>query len=188
MARANRSELMSGAAFWDVFSKMISLRQHDLLCKEFAPVPRRAPKRSASQVVSGLIYHQLQPAGSLAVHAEQLHGVAMSDLAHAQRRRVLPQDLSDQFMQAALRPLADAQRHPEAFYRGYRLVGVDGTEWSATNTPAIRKALPKAASRRLASAFAKLRLVSLVELGVHQPQAAAAGPFSEGELNLAAKL
>jgi hypothetical protein len=33
-----------------------------------------------------------------------------------------------------------------------------------------------------------LRLVSLVELGVHQPLAAAAGPASEGEQTLAAKL
>lgn len=65
------------------------------------------------------------------------------------------------------------------------MVGVDGTEWSATNTPAIRAALPKAASRRLDAAFAKVRLVGLVELGLHQPLGAVAGPASEGELTLA---
>lgn len=42
-----------------------------------------------------------------------------------------------------------------------RLVGVDGTQCSVSNTPAVLAALPKAASRRLSAAFAKLRLVSV---------------------------
>lgn len=167
---------------------MVSAQRLQALCDKHTPVPRRAPKLQAWQVLTGLIFHQLQPAGALAAHATQLHGVPMSDSAHAQRRRVWPQELFDELMQAALRPVADPRRHPTAFYRGLRLVGVDGTEFSASNTPAICRALPKAASRRFEAAFAKLRLVSLVELGVHNPLAAVSGPSAQAELALAAKL
>jgi hypothetical protein len=40
----------------------------------------------------------------------------------------------------------------------------------------------------LEAAFAKLRLVTLVELGTHQPLAAASGPVSQGEQTDAVKL
>jgi hypothetical protein len=173
------------AEFLTLMNGLLPAERLEALCAEHAPVARTPAKLSAAQVVSGLIYHQLQPAGTLGRHAWQLHGVQMSESAHAQRRAGLPVELFDQIMAEALRPLAEEARHPEAFYRGWRLVGVDGTEWSATNTPAMRSALPKAASRRLSSAFAKVRLVSLVELGLHQPLAAVAGPASEGELTLA---
>ena len=182
------SKSLSGAEFLTVMNGLIPAERLEALGAEYAPVARTTPKLSAAQVVTGLVYHQLQPAGPLGRHAWQLQGVKMSESAHAQRRAGLPVELFDQIMAEALRPLAEEARHPEAFYRGWRLVGIDGTEWSATNTPAIRAALPKAASRRLAAAFAKLRLVTLVELGVHQPLAAAAGPASQGELTLAAKL
>ena len=179
---------ISGAEFLTVMDRLIPRSRLETLCTQQAPTARTAPKLSAGQVVSGLIYHQLQPAGPLGRHAWQLHGVKMSESAHAQRRAGLPVELFDQIMAEALGPLAEETRHPEAFYRGWRLVGVDGTEWSATNTPAIRAAVPKAASRRLGAAFAKVRLVSLVELGLHQPLAAVAGPASAGELTLAQRL
>jgi len=55
-------------------------------------------------------------------------------------------------------------------------MGVDGTQFSVVNTPRFLAQLPKAATRRFQAAFAKLRLVSLVELGTHAPLAACAGP------------
>jgi hypothetical protein len=91
-------------------------------------------------------------------------------------------------MVTALKPLADPDRQPECFYQGYRLVGVDGTQWSVGNTPQILSELPKAASRRLQAAFAKLRLVNVVELGTHAPLAAIAAPVSTGEQTLAREL
>jgi hypothetical protein len=48
-----------------------------------------------------------------------------------------------------------------------------------TNTPAIVASLPKAASRRFKAAFAKLRLVTLTELGTHAPLAMRAAPVEE---------
>lgn len=182
------SQTLGGAEFLSVMNDLIPARRLEKLCAAHAPVARTSPKLTAAQVVTGLVYHQLQPAGPLGRHAWQLHGVKMSESAHAQRRQGLPVALFDEIMAQALGPRADAARHPAAFYRGWRLVGVDGTEWSVTNTPALQAALPKAASRRLGAAFAKVRLVSLVELGLHQPLAAGAGPASEGELTLAQRL
>lgn len=176
------------AQFTSVWAEMIAPEKVEALCVEHAPLPRTKPKLTTTQLVSGLIYHQLQPTGSLGQHTAQLHGTAMSESAHTQRRQGWPPDLFAEIMAAALRPLADEQRHPEAFFHGWRLVGIDGTEWSATNTPALRRALPKAATRRLKAAFAKVRMVTLVELGVHQPLAAVAAPASEGELTLAKNL
>jgi hypothetical protein len=49
-------------------------------------------------------------------------------------------------------------------------------------------ALPKAASRRLKAAFAKLQVVTLIELGLHNPLAAAVAGSATGETTLAKKI
>jgi hypothetical protein len=38
--------------------------------------------------------------------------------------------------------LIPASVHPECFFHGYRLVGVDGTQFSVVNTPAILATQP----------------------------------------------
>jgi hypothetical protein len=179
---------MQGAEFLSVLEQMIGPQQLQTLCQRYAPHPRTPRKVPSEALISSLIFHQLQPAGTLAEHGARLHGIKMSDSAYSQRRQLLPVELFDQIMTVALQPLATAARQPESFYEGYRLVGVDGTQWSVSNTPHIVAALPKAASRRLSTAFAKLRLVSIVELGTHAPLAALAGPASESEQALAGAL
>ncbi len=42
-------------------------------------------------------------------------------------------------MSAALKPKAVVDKHPEAFYHGLRLCGVDGSLFSATNTPKSKR-------------------------------------------------
>ena len=179
---------MQSVQFLDVLDRLIPAGVLDQMCTELGPRPRSAPKLPAGKLISGLIYHQLQDGGTLAGNSGRLHGIQMSDSAFAQRRQLLPLELFEQILGAALSPLADETLHPECFFHGYRLVGVDGTQFSAVNTPAILAQLPKAASRRFQSAFAKLRLVSLVELGTHAPLAACAGPVSESEQMLAARM
>ena len=46
----------------------------------------------------------------------------------------------------------------------------------------------KAASRRLKAAFGKLQIVTLIELGVHNPLAAAVAGSDTGEITLAQKI
>lgn len=180
---------MDGVRFSEIFAQMVSPQRQRALCQRHAPIARGGRRLSPEALVQSLIFHQLQPAGTLAAHGTTLHGIAMSDSAYAQRRALLPQALFDELMDAALAPLADAQRQPESFYAGWRLVGIDGTQCSVANTPAIVAALPKAASRRFCAAFAKLRLVVLTELGTHAPLAACAAPAAEAsEQVLAAAL
>ena len=175
-------------SFAEVFGQMIEPERLEKLCREHAPVARTASKLSAAQVVSSLVYHQLRGTGTLAQNARSLHQIGMSDSAFSQRRRGLPQELFEQIAAAALGPLAGPAAQPEAFYRGLRLVGLDGTQCSVSNTPALLKALPKAASRRLEAAFAKLQVVTVMELGVHNPLAVVAAPASCGEVSLARRL
>ena len=46
----------------------------------------------------------------------------MSDSAFAQRRQLLPLELFEQILSAALSPLADETLHPECLFHGFRLV------------------------------------------------------------------
>jgi hypothetical protein len=175
--------------FHDVFGEMIGAKTLSRLCRFWAKRPRGTPpKLVAPQLVSSMVFHQLQEGGTLADHTAQLHGIPMSDSAHTQRREALSSRLFDDVMRNALAPLAQLRRHKDCFYEGLRLIGIDGTQWSVTNTPIILKQLPKAASRRLKAAFAKVRLVCAIELGTHAPLAAAAAPASDGEQTVAMRV
>ena len=102
----------------------------------------------------------------------------------------MPREVFETILEVALAPLAEPAGQPHAFYAGLRLVGVDGTQFSLQNTPAILGQMPKAASRRLGSAFAKLAVAVLVELGTHAPLAAAIAEPGEvpSEAELAAQV
>ena len=91
-------------------------------------------------------------------------------------------------MEAALGVKAKPKQHPQAFYQGWRLVAIDGTQFSVSNTPQILASLTKAASRRMKAAFAKIGMVLLVELGIHNPLAAVIGKDGESELCMAKRL
>lgn len=66
----------------------------------------------------------------------------------------------------------------------FQLAPGEGTP-SSFSLMAMLRALPKAASRRFKAAFAKLRLVTLVELLTHAPLAARAAPVERSEQALA---
>ena len=158
------------------------------LCRQLGIRPRGTPKLSVFQMLMVLVGHGLAPAGDLAMHAHGLSGQRVSNAALSKRRRRLPWQIFERMMDWVLGPIADPQQHPAAFWRGYRLVGVDGTMFSARNTPGILRWLTKAASRRGGAAFAKLRVVMLVELGTHHPMAAVIDSGEHGELTLAYRL
>ena len=155
-----------------------------------APLARRPPKVSAAELLVGLVYHVSQGNGSLGGHLEDLTGRSISDSAASQRRLAMPWAIFEAVLAEALAPLGDPDLHPSAFYRGRRLVGLDGTQFSLSNTPRILGTMTKAASRRFDAAFAKLGSVVLVELGTHAPLAAAIGApgENESEADLAAQV
>jgi hypothetical protein len=176
------------AQFSAVMERMIGEDMVGQVCKKYAPVPRTPPKLTAPQLVSAYVYHQLQEGGTLADHGAELHGTRMSNAAYSQRRRALPVEMFEAICANALRPLADASRHPDCFFEGLRLLVADGSQSSVQNTPVLKEQLPKAASRRGKAAFAKVRFVCLVEMGTHAPIAVVVAPASEGEQTLARRL
>jgi len=146
---------------------------------------RRPPVITAGELIQGLVFHVVAEAGTLAQHVKQLTGKDITDGALAQRRALLPPAVFEQIMNAALKPKAQQEKHPEAFHRGLRLCGVDGSLFSITNTPQVKKQMRKARSRRGRAAFPKVGVAVMVELGLHNPLAAALGAHGESEMVLA---
>ena len=88
----------------------------------------------------------------------------------------------------ACRPLA-APATPGAFYRGRRLVSLDGTTLDVADTPAHAAHFGRPGSGRgEGAAFPQLRLVALAECATHAMFAAAMGPCTTGEPTFAKAL
>lgn len=76
-----------------------------------------------------------------------------SDNTLAERRAVLPWAFLAELLRADLRPLAQKKKHRHAFWRGWRLLALDGTRFSVSNTPQLTGAFTEAASRRSRAAL-----------------------------------
>lgn len=145
----------------------------------------RKPRVPLTQILPALIFHFMNGAGTLAQHFRQLFDASLADSSWAERRARLPWQVFAELLRRALRPRATRRRQPEAFWRGWRLLALDATQFSLTNTPQIQGALPKARSRRGHAAFAKLTVDVLLEVGLHNPLAAALGGHGQSEWALA---
>lgn len=69
--------------------------------------------------------------------------------------------------QHVVRPLACCLRDPEAFYRGWRLLALDGTTLSVADTPANARTFGRAKNQHRAGGYPLARLVALCEVGTH---------------------
>lgn len=145
------------------------------------------PKLSGWQWLMGKVFHVMAGTGNFADHVKQITGIFISNSALSQRGATLGWELVATALRSVLRPLADPQQHPDAFYQGLRLVAVDGIRFNLCNSPAINASAVKTRCGRGDGepAFAHLCGVVLVELGTHQPLAAAFGWKNQGELTLA---
>jgi hypothetical protein len=161
----------------------------------FGPVLPALPKRRGrrprvplARVLPALVFHFMSAAGTLAEHFAQLFEDSLADSSLSERRTRLPWEVFTELMRLGLRPLARAATDSEAFWRGWRLVALDGTQFSLTNTPQVRATVRKAKARRGRAAFAKLTTGVLLELGLHNPLAAAIGRNGQSEWALALEL
>lgn len=149
--------------------------------------PRRGrkPRVPLTDLLPALTFHVMNGAGTLAEHFFQLFGAPLADSSWSDRRGRLPWEIFADLMRRTLRPRATRRQHPDAFWRGWRLLALDGTQFSLTNTPQITATLPKARTRRGQAAFAKITTTVLLELGLHNPLAAAIGRRGQSEWELA---
>jgi hypothetical protein len=102
------------------------------------------------------------------------------------RARLGADPLRELFARVA-RPLAEPDT-PGAWYRGRRLVSLDGTTIDLPDAPALARRFGRPAAARGASAFPQLRLLALTETGTHAIFAAAFGPYEVSEVRLAPEL
>jgi hypothetical protein len=164
---------------------------HQLVGSRGVPgLPRRRgrkPRVPLTDLLPALIFHVMQGAGTLSEHAAVLFDDALADSSWADRRARLPWEIFAELMRRVLRPRA-TRRDPTAFWRGWRLVALDGTQFSLTNTPQITATMKKARTRRGRAAFAKIWTAVLLEVGLHNPLAAAIGRHGESEWALAQRL
>lgn len=85
------------------------------------------------------------------------------------------------------RPLAEADT-PGAWYRGRRLVSLDGTTIDLPDSPALEERFGRPGASRGASSFPQLRLLTLTETGTHAIFAIAFDRYEVGEVRLAPDL
>jgi hypothetical protein len=102
------------------------------------------------------------------------------------RTRLGVEPLKQLFTRVA-RPLAEPGT-PGAWYRGRRLVSLDGTTIDLPDAPALEERFGRPAASRGASSFPQLRLLTLTETGTPAIVAAAFGPYDVGEVRLAPEL
>ena len=148
----------------------------------------RKPRVPLLSLLAALVFHVMNPTGTLAEHFALLFDDALNDSSCASRRARLPWEVFADLMRRTLRPRAQKRRHPTAFWRGWRLLAMDGVQFSLTNTPQVKRTTKKAKSRRGRAAFAKIVTSTLLEIGHHNPLAAAIGRQGESEWELARQL
>ena len=148
----------------------------------------RKPRVALTQLLPALTFHVMQDTGTLAAHLFQLFRTPLADSSWSDRRQRLPWEIFAELMRRALRPRATPRQHRAAFWRGWRVVALDGTQFSLINTPQVATTLTKARTRRGRAAFAKITTAVLLEVGLHNPLAAAVGRQGESEWALAQRL
>ena len=176
------------ATFKTLFQDVVSDPALRRLVRSAGLRRRCPPIIRAEELIHGLVFHTVAEAGTLAQHVKALTGKSITDGALSQRRALLPMALFEQIMSAALKPKAQPDQHSAAFYHGLRLCGLDGSQFSVTNTPQVKRQMRKAKSRRGRAAFPKVGVAVLVELGLHNPLAAAIGAEGESEMALSKRV
>jgi Transposase DDE domain/Insertion element 4 transposase N-terminal len=87
-----------------------------------------------------------------------------------------------------VRWLADPARDPQAFYRGRRLLAVDGTTFTVADTPANDRTFGRSRNQYKASGFPLVRVAALCELGTHAFIHWVARRYRSSEKDLVARL
>lgn len=148
------------------------------------PAGRPTHQLSRGQLLAAILFHYTVTwTGTLAEHLFLLLGIQMSNSTLSERRQALPFTVFEELLGRVLSPLKSASA--PAFYRGWRLVAVDGVGFSLPNTEQVNQQCRKGGNQKSKAAFAKLQCAVLLELLMHNPLAARLGWKGESEWKLA---
>lgn len=155
---------------------------------EKAPGGRGRPRRVRTrQLIAALVFQVLYGVGTVREHLQLLFQTPWADSSAAARRAQLPWETFTALLARVLQPLAAADA-PDASWQGLRVLAIDGTQFSLPNTPQIAPRVRKAQTSEGPAAFAKITTTVLLEVGRHNPVAAAIGGAGESEWALAQTL
>ena len=173
----------------------------DQLCKRVSPQELEQIGRSrkhnagrplhilcSGELLIALLFHFSRPLGTLAENLHLLLGLKMAESSLSQRRRALPAEVFEELLKRILKPVGLESKHPSAFYKGLRLVGIDGVTFSLPNNEETRAKCKKGKNQHGSSGFFKLNAVVLMELVMHNPLAVVVGLKNESEWALAKQL
>lgn len=130
----------------------------------------------------------LQGEGTFSHNAAQFKAKPISDAALSERRTTLGIKPWTDTLERFLAHTTDGDVVPGAFYKGLRLVGVDGTTFNVSNTPWVKGAAQKTKTRKGEAAFYRLSCVALAALASHRPLSVKIGSAGESEGALAEQL
>ena len=173
---------------------MDALRQilPDKLLDKACSIRRNARGRPAqlprTTLLRAYFFHLMNATGTFAQHLLALTGIAKSESTLSERRQVLPWEVFSRLMGAALRTRATRKKHAQCFYRQWRLLALDGAQFSLSNTPKNLQAGKTRSTGGGLTGFAKLYVAVLLEVGLHNPVAAAVGRLRQSEWSLALSL
>jgi hypothetical protein len=117
-----------------------------------------------------------------AAGAQTPEPVAKSSISEL-RSRIGAEPLRD-LMRTCCQPLADVAHQPEAFYRGLRLVAMDGTRLELSDEPDLDAQFGRPGSRTGHSGYPQAQAVILVECASHAILSAEIGPYRSDEWQL----
>ncbi len=124
---------------------------------------RPAHELSRGQLLAAILFHYTVTwAGTLSEHLFWLMGIQMDDGTLSERRQALPFIVFDELLRRLLCPLNSASA--QGFYRGWRLVAIDGVGFSMANTEQVNRQCRKGGNQKGKAAFAKLQCAVLLEL------------------------
>lgn len=110
-----------------------------------------------------------------------------TDSAFSQARRRLGVAPLRQLFREIARPMATHQT-VGAFYRGWRLMGIDGTVLNLPDTPGNARTFGRPTTGRAEGAFPQIRLLALCELGTHAVCGLSIKPICHGEPSMVGPL
>ncbi|TME59545.1 MAG: IS4 family transposase [Chloroflexi bacterium] len=100
--------------------------------------------------------------------------------ALSSQRQLLGDELLRRLMEQCCHPLCSPQT-PGAFYKGYRLMALDGTLFNVPDTPANDAAFGRSRNQYGKGAYPQIRCVSLLECGSHATIAMSLSPYTRQE-------
>ena len=103
------------------------------------------------------------------------------------RLRIGAQPLAD-LVQRSCVPLADPAVHPGAFYRGWRVVGIDGSTFEVPDEAENDRAFGRPGGRQGRAGYPQARCVVLAEYATHAILGANLGAYRSGEWALCAPM